>query len=346
MADISLIMKRLKHIDFKNLFATADRVAAETGRSKASVIADIFRCYNRHGAGWVDYETFGMYNMTEAERAKVLTIARNSAMVRKLNDMSYAHIFDDKAEFNEVFAKYVRRDWLRLNGENREAFYAFLADRELFMAKPLDLSCGKGIEKVYRNADGLWYNKELAPCTQEALYDWLMQTRKFLVEEVVIQSEEMNRISPCAVNTVRLITVIVGDEVRVAAGCFRMGREGMDVDNFNHGGISTVFDIETGVILCEAYDKMRNRYPQVPETGVTLKGLQLPRWDEIIATVKEAAWVVPQIRYVGWDVCISDKYGVSLIEGNSYPGQDLSQSPEYESGTYAAFQKACPELNL
>ena len=34
---------------------------------------------------------------------------------------------------------------------------------------------------------------------------------------------------------------------------------------------------------------------------------------------KEAALVVPEIRYVGWDVAITED-DVCLIEGNCYPG--------------------------
>ena len=63
-------------------------------------------------------------------------------------------------------------------------------------------------------------------------------------------------------------------------------------------------------------------------------------WDDVVNLVVEAAKVVPQIRYVGWDVAISNKYGPLLIEGNSYPGQDVTQYPKLNLGTYSVMMDA------
>ena len=62
-------------------------------------------------------------------------------------------------------------------------------------------------------------------------------------------------------------------------------------------------------------------------------------WDECKELVTEAAKVVPEVRYVAWDVAISRDYGPLLIEGNDYPGQDVTQYPKLNLGTYAAFRK-------
>jgi D-alanine-D-alanine ligase-like ATP-grasp enzyme len=47
--------------------------------------------------------------------------------------------------------------------------------------------------------------------------------------------------------------------------------------------------------------------------------------------VKQACTVVPEIGYVGWDVCFT-KDGPALIEGNEYPGHDIYQLPEHTPG--------------
>ena len=48
-------------------------------------------------------------------------------------------------------------------------------------------------------------------------------------------------------------------------------------------------------------------------------GFKVPMFKEAVDLVKEAAKVVPEIGYVGWDVAISEK-GPVLVEGNCYPG--------------------------
>jgi hypothetical protein len=53
----------------------------------------------------------------------------------------------------------------------------------------------------------------------------------------------------------------------------------------------------------------------------------------------DAARVVPQVRYVAWDVAVSRDKGPLLIEGNDYPGQDVTQYPKLGLGTYAALRK-------
>ena len=41
--------------------------------------------------------------------------------------------------------------------------------------------------------------------------------------------------------------------------------------------------------------------------------------------VKEAALKIPELRYIGWDIAITDN-GPVLIEGNEYPSYGLIQN--------------------
>jgi len=43
---------------------------------------------------------------------------------------------------------------------------------------------------------------------------------------------------------------------------------------------------------------------------------------------KEAAKVVPEMAYVGWDVGFSKK-GPVFVEANDFPGHDIYQLPEH-----------------
>ena len=66
---------------------------------------------------------------------------------------------------------------------------------------------------------------------------------------------------------------------------------------------------------------------------------------EAVEIAKEAALVVPQIRYIGWDICVTPN-GPAIIEGNTYPGYDFWQLPEHtpdKIGLYPYFRKMVPE---
>lgn len=347
--NLKFYLKKMKSTDLSRFKDTAKRVSQKTGKPWLYHLADIFICTAKYGSGHVDYESFGMYEKSAAERGNILTVGKNNKLFKTFNDTRYIPYFEDKAIFNKKFAPYLKRDWMLVGegvlygnvkgsalteadcveGQGKEAFRAFLADKDEIMVKPLDLSCGKGIEKL-----------RVADWDSDALYDYLLANNKPLVEEVVKQHHTMNLLSSYSVNTIRMISILKDGEARFVSGGIRMGKPGSVVDNFNNGGISTIFDIRTGKIISDGYDKERTVYETVPETGVTLKGFQIPQWEEIKAMVAEAAKLVPQVGYVGWDVCVSEEYGPLLIEGNSYPAQDLSQEPSLNAGTWGSIMEA------
>lgn len=330
MISIKFLFNKLTDTNYKAFWATAGRVSRLTGRSRVAILKDIASCVMKHGSGYVDYEAYEMYDMSEEERAGFLTIGRNNTLVKTLNKAEYRDYFEDKAIFNRHFDKYIKRDWMLLDGKNFDEFEALCSRNEALIMKPLDQHSGYGIEKIYTSKE----------TDLRATYERLYKSGCILAEEVVKQSPEMDKLCNTSVNTIRLVTLINNSgEAKVAAGAIRMGRQGSFVDNFNHGGMAVILDVSKGESVTDGYDKERVNYEYVPELGTKLKGFKVPMWDECIKLVEEAAMVIPEVRYVAWDVCVSADHGPLLIEGNSYPGQDVTQYPKLGLGTYAAFQK-------
>lgn len=58
-----------------------------------------------------------------------------------------------------------------------------------------------------------------------------------MIEEVVIQHPDMNRINPGSVNTIRVYTVLSDGVSNVVYACIRMGNSDRPVDNINAGGM-------------------------------------------------------------------------------------------------------------
>ena len=163
-----------------------------------------------------------------------------------------------------------------------------------------------------------------------------------VIEEVVIQHPDMNRINPGSVNTIRVYTVLSDGVSNMVYACIRMGNSDRPVDNINAGGMYSPIDLETGKIACAACDKQRIVYERHPRSGCLLKGYQIPYWDKVMDICREAAHKVPQMGYIGWDVAIT-KDGPLFIEANNMPGHDAFpqmplQAPD-KIGILPVFQK-------
>ena len=94
----------------------------------------------------------------------------------------------------------------------------------------------------------------------------------------------------------------------------------------------------TGIVKDRAIDKQKNLYANHPYTGSPIQGFQVPQWQEAMDMVKQAATMVPEMGYVGWDVAFSDK-GPVLVEGNNFPGHDIYQLPEHTPDKIGMYPK-------
>ena len=76
--------------------------------------------------------------------------------------------------------------------------------------------------------------------------------------------------------------------------------------------------------------------------------LKIPLFDDAIELVKKAALVIPEIRQIGWDVCISEN-GPAIIEGNDWSDYMFWQLPEQtpdKIGLMPYYRKLLPELKI
>ena len=359
MPSISYLIKRIKNMNFESMLERVDVVKSKTSKSKLLIFFDMVWCGIRYGAGYVDYDVIGFYKLNHAQRKTMLTRGINNKFVKQLNNKEYWHIFDNKNEFNTTFAKFVTRDWIYPVSENKEAVMKWLEKHEDFFAKPNNGQCGKGIEKI--NVQSLdiflkeklkgnsYFQKENNKMKSEVnanldeLYKYLVENKLELLEEPIKQHEKMNELNPSSVNTIRIVTVMnEKSEVTILAAFSRIGN-GKHVDNFNSGGMTAKIDINTGKILEEAVNKKGEIFEKHPVTGSIIKGFQIPNWNEAKNMVKEAAKLSPNVRYIGWDVAITID-GVTLVEGNQFPGHDIYQVAEKlkegQLGVLPEFEKA------
>lgn len=317
MGKVKYLVQRVLNMNYKAMLDKISSIHRKTGRSRLGIFRDMQDCAVKYGAGYMDYDLFEMYNLTDEQRDTYLTRGRNNELVVKYNDKAHMADLGDKIKFNTRFAPFLHRDWVPVTEDNRDEVLAFVRRHPQFMAKPSLGSCGWGIEKLDAAAfDG-----------EDALYAHLAEKAPLLeLEEVIVQHSAVAAIYPGAINTVRMVS-IRGESgtVYLVTAMFRIGN-GKFVDNFNSGGMVAPMDPETGTVTDRALDKQKNLYENHPATGTPIKGFTFPDWDKARALVEQAAQVIPQVGYVGWDVCFTPD-GPCLVEGNQFPGHDIYQLP-------------------
>ncbi len=319
MKDIGYVIRRLFGMNYKAMLQKINAIHKKTGMSRIKIFRDMQQCAVNYGAGYMDYDLFEMYNLTPQQRDTYLTRGRNNALVKKYNDMTYGKYFTDKAAFNERFGDYIHREWILMTGDNKPQVLEFLEKHPVFIAKPLDGCCGRGVEKLSVEELG----------GVDACYAHLIGLGvQYELEELLIQHPAVSAIYPHAINTVRTVTVNHEGTVHLICTYFRIGNGGKHVDNFNNGGMVAPVDEKTGTVRDRAIDKQKNLYAQHPYTGADIKGFRFPDWEEAMALAMKAATEVPQMGYIGWDVAFTEN-GPCLVEGNDFPGHDIYQLPQH-----------------
>ena len=201
MGKLSYFVKRVQRMDFDAMLKTAQMLHQKTGKPTAWLLADMLRCAVAYNAGYVDYKIAQMYRLTPAQRRTQITRGISNSIVARMNDKAYWHHFDDKTQFNTLFADQIRRGWIHFQDASLEQFAAFLQNRGPIICKPIDGSSGQGVMKVMPEEFG----------DPAALYARLKAAGTGIVEDCVVQHEALAALCPTSVNTLRIATLL-GDK--------------------------------------------------------------------------------------------------------------------------------------
>lgn len=332
-------LKMIFGMRYKSFFETIDTVHKITKKPKTIIFFDIVHCAIKYGAGHNDYKIFEFYNMDSKSRDTYLTRIRNKKIIEHLNDKDYRDIIDDKSIFNEKFKKYLKRDVADIEKLSLEEFNEFINKNKTIFCKPYKGGSGRGIEKLslsdFKN--------------EEEMYNYIKDKKIEVLEAVVKQHEEMAKVNPYCVNCMRLVTVVKENkEVEVVYGVVKFGCSKDYVDNMGFGAVSAPIDLETGIISADAQTCKGEVFEKHPVSNIKFKGFQIPLFKEAKEMVKEAALVVPQVRQIGWDICIGQD-GPIIIEGNDWTDYMFWQLPAQtpnKIGLMPYYRKLLPELKL
>jgi putative polysaccharide biosynthesis protein len=194
-------------------------------------------------------------------------------------------------------------------------------DKSVF-AKPLLRYGGAGAIRV--TAESNW----------TMLFEAITQ-ENYIFQEDIKQHEEIRRMYPHSLNTLRVTTCMpIDSNAVIACARMRFGRGGNHVDNGSKGGFFAGVDLETGRLCTGGLTAMQRSgefFEVHPDTKVPIKGFCLPDFSAALDLVRRATEALPY-PLVGWDVGFTPT-GPVLTEGNHNPDYF---DDEIASGPYAA----------
>lgn len=307
MKRLKYIFKKLKTLNYKNMIYIADKVSKKTGKFRFFVILDIINCALIYGSGYMDYFEFEFYLLNKRERSTYITSNINNNIIKKYNNPKYNYIFDDKSVFNNTFKEFLKREYINLKNLKYEDFVNFVKCKDKIVVKPLNECGGKGVQiiSIDKKSD------------LEKIFNSLIRNKQFLVEDYINQCKQMSLLYNRSVNTLRILTFYKNKKVYILKSILKIGNGG-SVDNFSSGGMYTFVD-ENGKVYVPAIDEEGNVFEVHPISKKKIVGFEIPKYKEVIDFVKELGMVIPKVRYVGWDIAITDD-GPVVVEGNNFSG--------------------------
>ena len=142
--------------------------------------------------------------------------------------------------------------------------------------------------------------------------------KDFLLQEVVIQCDELKKMSPKSVASYRIITALVGDRVKVLSSHLLCNTTDSVAVNHNTApgvGVVIVKSDEDGRLADFGYFENALKIDTLP-WGFRFGGLQIPSYRKAVEQAVKAHESVPMLRFVGWDITIDENHEPVFIEWN------------------------------
>ncbi len=232
-----------------------------------------------------------------------------------LNDWSAAHGVDNKNYYEFYFPeiKHPKVAFRRMRGilhlgdyrvcSLEEALAAAESFKSLFIKRTVEIGNGSSI-CFWQPSDG-----------KDALRRIISEHNEDIIaQEFVEQHRELDAFNPSSVNSVRVVTLIIDNQVTFLCAYFRVGQKGTRIDNVCAGGMCSAVS-EDGWLCGYAYDK-RAQKQLVSPTGKSFSNFRIPNWDNLLQTVKKMHQKFGNFRIVSWDIAVDKQGDPVFIEMN------------------------------
>ncbi len=268
---------------------------------------------------------------SDAEKRKYMVGKLRSVYVKHLNwDAGPERVIklEDKYRLYQILKPYYKRDVIEIRSMDDYDLFADFAQRhQSFVVKPSNYFFGIGVHKVMMSDYAYDSKAALESILDEgqaihAKHPY--RESKMVLEELISQDQSLAVLHPNSVNAVRATAVKDKDgKVNIYHPWLKVGMGGTFVASAAFDGFDAEIDTETGIIITDGHQESGNIYKAHPDSGIQIKGFQIPKWNELIDFVHEIMSLLDGYRYVGWDLVLTPD-GWCVMEGN-YSGEFIFQ---------------------
>ncbi len=317
--------------DIKQKLETRAKIRPDIagGRSIEDIFAIATYDYWQYGIDTPEEFSHEQLGASHDKKCQYITCRNRFKYIDYLNKKEDMHLLRNKWHAYLLLKDAYRREVLLLESEQDfPTFEAFCQRHPTFVVKPVGLGLSLGVRKV-----------EVGDTDPHTLFDqlfieietenghWNSGTEKgVLVEELIEQGEEMAMLHPASVNSVRMLTINLGDgDIRLWYPYVRIGVGGHFISSAATGSIVAGINAGTGVVYSTGFDKLGRITDVHPDTHFTIKGIKIPRWGQLCQKAIEMSKRLPTLRYIGWDFVYDKDEEWIVMEGNENSGISSSQ---------------------
>lgn len=335
---LSKCKRLLKSLYIKHKNKKRDKAVIKSNKYKFKYTGKEYAFCKKYGFSISEYK---LYQLDKNDhKAYISTL---ESFYPRYNNGKMTIISDNKFVFPYILSRYFktaknyayidRGDIIPVEDScvNKENLIEFLKEHQVIL-KPIGGWDGFGIKKIVFKDGVFFVNNE--ETSAEKLRGNILGLKEYLMQEVVIQHEYADNLYKDSLNTIRVISAKKEDGLahEIICAVQRIGTiTSAPADNFAQGGISSIIDIETG-LLSEATgattfgsDGDRIFYSQHPTSGGQISGIRVPFWDEIKEKIVIFTQQFPFFKFIAWDIAIGQNGEIFAIETNMKSSLDLFQ---------------------
>lgn len=134
----TLLLRKIKAINFNKLNTIAKKIAKDNSKSSIYVKFDMLINFITQGIGYTDYLKGNYINLNSKQKKTFVTTKNFFNLIAYLNDKKYRVIFTDKVIFNKMFKEYIKRDFIDIRIVGQKGLSEFLKGKETVFAKSID----------------------------------------------------------------------------------------------------------------------------------------------------------------------------------------------------------------
>lgn len=141
----------------------------------------------------------------------------------------------------------------------------------------------------------------------------------YVVQEIIHNNSELSELCPQSLNTLRVITYYVENEIHCAPVTLRVGNGNNRVDNIHAGGLCVGVNTD-GTLKPKAYllghGDNNKVFDSHPSSKQVFNQYYIGDVEKVVKTAIGLHKRIPQLGIVSWDLSINDNNQITLIEAN------------------------------